>query len=390
MKIRPLLYYILNRVFSKISRLVPKDDRIIMFISTPDFSDNPRYLYERARKILRGYKFVWLVTDKTKFRDLELRDDSTVFVQYRTFECLKWMLKAKYLVLSHGVPYWKSGNQIAILLWHGLPLKTIGKYVVSQSSSHKYRFGTRSMKFVNYFITTSEFLNVIFGSCFELPLRVFLPLGQPRCDAIFTPKSKSMSTLSNLLDINPANYAGVVMYFPTFRDYSPDATLQITLDIINNSRFKNFLSQNNLLFLMKPHPHDEKLFKKYESDYIKIIKNKDLLTCLLTLYDILPAVDVLVTDYSSIYFDYLLLNRPIVFYIPDLRKYRETRGFLLEPYEKWTPGDKARTIDELICALDKAINNPKKWEMERLWLRDVMFKYQDEKSSERIIEYFWK
>ena len=109
----------------------------------------------------------------------------------------------------------------------------------------------------------------------------------------------------------------------------------------------------------------------------------------MTIYDVLAFVDVLITDYSSIYFDYLLLNRPIVFYVPDLERYKETRGFLLEPYEKWTPGDKARTIPGLIQALQEAIDNPDKWKREREWLRDVMFKYQDGKASERIIKYFW-
>ncbi|WP_366078591.1 CDP-glycerol glycerophosphotransferase family protein [Thermococcus sp.] len=72
-----------------------------------------------------------------------------------------------------------------------------------------------------------------------------------------------------------------------------------------------------------------------------------------------------------------------------MEEYRKTRGFLLEPYERWTPGDKARNISELIWALDEALNNPDKWKKEREWLRDVMFKYQDGKSSERIIKYFW-
>ena len=384
MKLKPFVHYILSRIFAKANHLIPKDERVIMFISTPDFSDNPRYLYEKAKDLLEGYTFVWVVSDKGKFQDLE--DDSTVFVQYRTIEYLKWILRAKYLVLSHGVPYWKSGNQVAILLWHGIPLKAMG---ASLKTVKVPPWSKWILNKTDFFIIPSAFSWLLFKADVQFTPQEILYFGQPRCDALFMPSQKARENLSQILGADVTEYTKTIMYLPTFRDYDSKATSRISLELINNSKFRDFLSQNNVLFIVKPHPHDEKLFEKYESDHIKIVKNEELLSRFLTLYDILPAVDILVTDYSSVYFDYLLLNRPIVFYIPDLEKYRETRGFLLEPYEKWTPGDKARTPEELVVALEEAINNPKKWERERLWLRDVMFKYQDGKASERIIKYFW-
>ena len=64
-------------------------------------------------------------------------------------------------------------------------------------------------------------------------------------------------------------------------------------------------------------------------------------------YDFLNVVDVLITDYSSIYFDYLLLNRPIIFHMPDLEEYQKKRGFILDPLDEWTPGDMSTTIVNL-------------------------------------------
>ena len=181
----------------------------------------------------------------------------------------------------------------------------------------------------------------------------------------------------------------VILYTPTYRDYDPKMTSEITKNLATNERFIDYLRQNGLLLLILPHPFEYNLLKSFENQNVVMLDRKRFLENNIEIYDILPAVDILITDYSSIYFDYLLLNRPIIFYVPDLEKYRYERGFLLEPYEMWTPGDKAKTVEELILALDEAINNPKKWERERCWLRDVMFEYQDGNSSERIIKHFW-
>jgi len=357
-----------------INTLIPKK-QLILFYSIPDFSDNPFYLYKHSvvSGLCDSYECVWIVNTPEGKRRVENFGGEAVL---RTNRLLlsKYLFRARFIVSSHGPPYWRSKNQVSIELYHGIPLKRL----LRQFSNA-----------VDRFIVPSEFVGVLFSANFQTPMSHFIPLGQPRCDALFTPKDQARTVLSQLLGIEPVEYEKLIIYLPTFRDYDHGATSRITLELINNEMFQQYLSKNNLLFLVKPHTRDEKVFEKYESSYIKIIKNEELLSRFLTLYDILPAVDVLVTDYSSVYFDYLLLNRPVVFYIPDLEKYRETRGFLLEPYEKWTPGDKARTPEELIVALEEAVNNPKKWERERLWLRDVMFKYQDGKASERIIKYFW-
>lgn len=365
-------------MIGKISPLIPKDENLILFYDYGRIGDNPLYLFKEMVKLgySEDYTLLWIVSNN-KYAKLIVDNGGAAVIESNKGELLKYILKAKYYVTSTGPPLWKSSTQILISLWHGIPLKQLPRHFSS--------FGKR----IDYLVTTSEFACLLLGFPFQLPPEKCHPLGQPRCDALFTPTEKSINILSQLLRINPKGYTEILMYLPTFRDYNSGITFQMTLGLINNPEFRDYVSQNNLLFLVKPHPRDEKLFEKYESEYIKVIKNNDLLSRFLTLYDLLPAIDVLVTDYSSVYFDYLLLNRPIVFYVPDLEKYRETRGFLLEPYEKWTPGDKARTVEELIWALEEAINNPKKWERERIWLRDVMFKYQDGKSSERIIKYFW-
>ena len=96
--------------------------------------------------------------------------------------------------------------------------------------------------------------------------------------------------------------------------------------------------------------------------------------------------DILITDYSSIYFDYLLLNRPIIFIPLDLEEYAQTRGFLLEPYDFWAPGPKVTTVDALIDEIRKCLADPACYEEERVVVNNLINRFQDGNSSRRVWE----
>ncbi len=105
---------------------------------------------------------------------------------------------------------------------------------------------------------------------------------------------------------------------------------------------------------------------------------------LLDLYDILGATDILVTDYSSIYFDFLLLDKPIVFIPTDLQEYEKSRGFLFDPYNFWAPGPKPLIFTDFLAELTKYIKDENYYKKERTIVNDIVNKYQDSKSSERL------
>ena len=105
------------------------------------------------------------------------------------------------------------------------------------------------------------------------------------------------------------------------------------------------------------------------------------------LYAVLKYMDAMISDYSSVYFDFLLLDRPIIYYVPDLEEYQEKcRGFY-EPYENLTAGIKTRTEEELIDAMQDVINGIDNYKEDRKRLRDQTFKYQDGKNCERVVEW---
>lgn len=117
------------------------------------------------------------------------------------------------------------------------------------------------------------------------------------------------------------------------------------------------------------------------------IYNDDLDKAGLDLYEILNCGDLLITDCSSIYGDFLFMNKPIVFINADIEKYREERGISLEPYDFWTAGPKVKAQDGLEIEILKSLEEEDYYRQKREELRDVFYKYKDGNSSLRVWDY---
>ena len=381
--LRSLMYDIVTYAVSLVSSLIVKDEHKILFFSTPDFSDNAKYVYDKMVELGmdKRYRLIWCVYEPI----------AADYVIRRTLKYFFHILTSKYVISTHGTPEWKSYNQIAIELWHGLPLKNMGYYheypdehpVARYIRLHRTR---RFSKMVDYFIVTSQLERALFSSLLNMDPRKASVLGQPRCDALYGPLENGMSCLCRILGREEISEKCIVLYLPTFREYDASASRDIVETTLENTNLKRLLDNKNALLICKPHPNDEGFFSEYNEGRIHVILNEDLRRENLTLYDFLNAVDILVTDYSSIYFDYLLLNRPIIFHMPDLEEYRKKRGFILDPLEEWIPGDVSISDSELVYALMGAIDHPKKWGADRVRLRQLLFKHTDGRSSERVCD----
>lgn len=384
--IRSIGYDGITSILSIIFRIVPKNNRRIIFFSTPDYADNSRYLYEEMIKqgVDKRYDLIWAVHSEIQCN----------YVIRRTLRYLWVVATARYIVSTHETPKWKASNQIAILLWHGIPLKNMGYYLSTQYQGRLMKYVTRIhlyllSKKTNYFVVSSMLEKELYSSAFQILPEKFIICGQPRCDVLYY-SNQNIPELFQKMDIpwNPDHK--YLLYLPTFRDYGSCACQGIIKDLLDNPNLKDYLKQNNLVLLIKPHINDEKTISNYISNNVHILSDYNFRSNNLSIYDIFKEIAILITDYSSVYFDYLLLNKPIIYYVPDINIYRIQRGFLLEPFEEWTPGDKARTCEELIIALGNNLANPQKWEMERLRLKKIVSQYDDGKSSERIITEFFK
>nr|WP_240922670.1 CDP-glycerol glycerophosphotransferase family protein [Thermococcus sp. 9N3] len=381
-----LLLEIIFDFLSLLSSLIPKDPNRVLFLSIPDFSDNPRYLYEFLKEHYPNLKMIWVAYSDEKVFETH----GIPYVKFLSFSYFKELFRSKYFVVSHAVPLFKPRNQVGVVLWHGLPLKNIGYYFKGES---RYFLG-RMSKNTTFFIATSPIMRAAFSSAFKIDPKKVKILGQPRCDVLLSLSyNQGRNNIAKVLKTDVDKFEKIIIYMPTYRDGRVEVTREIIEQLITNKDLKRFLEQNHILLVYKPHTFEEKYFlKKYGqiSDNIKLLLSQNLLEVGLTIYDLLPGTDLLITDYSSVYFDYLLLDRPIVYYVPDIGEYKKTRGFLLEPFEFWAPGEKVKTVEELVNVLHNIlIKNEDVCRYERKLIRDLSFVYPDSASSKRIAKFLF-
>jgi len=371
-----------------LNRLIPKSSRDWIFASSPDFADNTRALYEHINSKHPEINCIWLVNDKGSY--LKLRGLGINSLMKKSFRGFIKSIRSKVIITSHNdLSSIITNSQIYINLWHGIPLKAIG----CMDSGANYRKPAGLNHSSSILISTSATVNTLLGACFHVNSKQLFISGLPRNDNLFNPLPKE--ALSTLLKQDVSKFKKIAFYMPTFREGYLKRVEGTSLRDENLFRFRsldldslrNFLFRNNILLICKLHPIEEELFK-HKLDILKqsltLLTIEDLKRNDTELYRVVANADLLVTDYSSVYFDYLLLKRPIIFTPTDLEEYQRKRGFLLEPYDFWTPGPKVVTQESLQEEILKSLNNPDYFRKERDTINDIINHYKDNRSCERV------
>ena len=166
---------------------------------------------------------------------------------------------------------------------------------------------------------------------------------------------------------------------PTWRNYEFD----IFGNGFNPKSFNRFLRDNEILFVIKIHPNEVEMYKD-ELNYSNIVFWEDR-----DIYPFLSNFDILLTDYSSIYFDFLILNRSIIFTPFDFQEYSKLNGFYYD-YDSVTPGPKAKDWDDVINHIQDILHGIDKYKEKRSMINRNFNKYQDGENSERVFQEIMK
>ncbi|MFP7492366.1 CDP-glycerol glycerophosphotransferase family protein [Terribacillus saccharophilus] len=282
-------------------------------------------------------------------------------------------------------------NQLIIDTWHGFPLKAMGFADKNEQNKHVLadRWGS-----INYICSYSDFFSDLMLRCFKLNPDHIQLTGAPRNDLLL--QRPDTHFLREEFDIDPSE-SRMIFFMPTYRQVAHNDRADTNLNRDNlfgmesfdNDQFYDFLERENLELIVKLHPAEEKLFLNHfeMQTRVHLLTDEMLTRYGMDLYEIMPLADMLITDYSSIYFDYLLLDKPIIFTPVDLHSYQQNRGFILDSYTNWTPGPKVVSQDALQDALASFLENPSWYEAERKQIRDRVHHFQDDKSSERVWQF---
>lgn len=324
--------------------------------------------------------------------------DVEIVEQKITDDYYKKVLNTDILVLTEAnVIFDKkkyTPNQIIIDLWHGFPLKAMGHADKNEADRNAV---TERWSNIDYVCSYSLKFSELIRNCFKVDPDLFHITGMPRNDLLIKSHyDKDITILEKLFNFNTEEKR-FIMFMPTYRKAAFNNRLDTNLNRNNffgfmnfdSQEFSTFLEENSLELIVKFHPVEEQymLDNGIElGEHIHLLTHNMLVENNLDLYDILGKFDLLLTDYSSVYFDYLLIDRPIIFLPIDLKQYKSIRGFILGEYDEWTPGAKVTTQQQLQNELIRNLNDNSIYEKSREKIRNIVHFYQDSNSSLRVWE----
>jgi CDP-glycerol glycerophosphotransferase len=329
----------------RLVRRLPADKNRVVFESGVgrQYADSPRYIYEELVRRGSGLKKVWAYP-----RKIHTADQNTTSVARLSPGYFYHLARARYWVNSQNFPHYVKRRPDGVFLqtWHGTPLKRMLhdlETIHGRDEGYLERV-TRASQQWSALTSPSPFATKVMRSAFQYGGKV-IEQGYPRNDALLRPDAATVSAnLRRHLGI-PADKT-VVLYAPTFRD---DQTLgkkfwfTLPFDL---ERFHEVMG-DDVVLLLRMHVlvrRGLKIPPELASTVIDVSGYEEM-------QDLALASDVLVTDYSSVFFDFATLRRPIVFYAYDLVSYRDDiRGFYLD-YENDLPGPVVTTEDGLFDAL---------------------------------------
>lgn len=327
------LSIILNFLF----KIFPIKNKIVFECGRGLIDGNPKSVYEYMKEIKqKKYKLIWLVEKGTDVSMLDKKD----YIYYKNPRAYYHLATAKYWIRSQslGSIIKKRKGQIYIQLWHGNgALKKMGYDVTNDSK----RIPMEHVKDWDYYIASddldAECIKTSTG--FKKNIEV---LGMACMDSTLELEKDANKKQKILKQLGVTNKnKKIILYAPTFRDFDLDENNVIDIPI------KKLAELNEYIILIRLHPLvrnkiDNNLFKN--SNFINACNYPDA-------SDLLPISDVLITDYSSIFYQYSPLNKPIVFYPYDYDKYKKLRGGFYIDYEKDLPGPICKTEKELYTTI---------------------------------------
>jgi CDP-glycerol glycerophosphotransferase len=384
-----------SRQYARMAKKIKTDSKTVYFESFGgnSFSDSPkavfRVLCENPR--FDDWTFIWVFKDLSVERDTLLGERATL-VERGTKEHIKAYARAKYWVLCNRVPeyVYPKSEQVYIQCWHGTPLKRLGcdveidtKSTLNTAKEWSWRYKVDSSKW-SYIVSPSEYttekLMSAFGVPYEKRNNLILEIGYPRNDAIVNEvgNRKKVSKLKQALGI-PSDKK-ILLYAPTYRDDSYKTATgyvqHISLDI---EMLRNSIGEDWVV-LIRSHYHAASSTGVDEhGEFIRDVSDYE------DINDLYLLSDALMTDYSSVFFDYANTNKPFIFFWPDIKHYEDSvRGFYMDP--SGIPGTKCISTEDVVVALKNIENAYAEFRNEYRQFKQFFCPLDDGNAAKRLTE----
>lgn len=376
---RKFYIFLYRRFFIKL----PMKKNLVFFESFlgKNYSDSPKYIYEYMLKTNMKYNCIWSFE---KERNIPGNPKQVERFSLRYFY---YLARAKYWISNSRLPRYldKREGNIYLQTWHGTPLKRLVfdmEDIYSADPNYKENFFHQSRRW-DYLSSPNKYSTDIFQRAFKFN-KTILEYGYPRNDILYTKNtSQDINLLKEKLGI-PLDKK-VILYAPTWRDdefYSRGKykfTLQLNLD-----KMRETLGEDYVVILRMHYFIASQMDISGYEGFIFDFSNYD------DIAELYLISDILITDYSSVFFDYANLKRPILFYTYDLEKYRDTlRGFYID-IENEVPGPLLRNTDEIVYAIEHIDDVKEANKIKYDLFYNKFCKWDDGNASRKTIEKIFK
>ncbi|MDF2539548.1 MAG: hypothetical protein K0S76_2569 [Herbinix sp.] len=344
-----------------------------------NYSDSPKYVYEYLSANHPGkFKFIWVIDKKhTKipFRHTKVNRFSIRYAYY--------LARSKYYVFNGRQPEWirKRKGNVFLQTWHGTPLKRLVfdmEDISSATPRYKQQVYKQSRAW-DYLIAPNQYSSDIFRRCFMYD-KVMLETGYPRNDILHDRNKEEISrAIKDKLGI-PRDKK-TILYAPTWRDdeYYTKGRYKFSLKLDMQLLIEKLGSE--YVILLRTH--------YFIADSLDVTGLEDF-AYNLSKYDDISELylisDILITDYSSVFFDYANLKRPMLFFTYDLEKYRDIlRGFYID-IEEELPGPLLFTTEEIVSAIENIDQLSEKYQEKYKAFYDKFCSWEDGQASRKVAE----
>lgn len=337
------------------------------------FDDNPAFLFEYVNKEKKDIKAVWITSNKKVLKEVRQAGYHAIYAY--SLKAFSTCLKARFFVYCTGKGDFSKlllpclGGAVCVTTWHGIPLKKIGK----DDNINKFNNHTgRRITFSNYLekkyfkksyaISTSPAISEIYMSAFNLTSSHVLNLGQARNDYFFQDKRNGIKETYKEFD-------KIVIYMPTHRNEGN--TIMDMHKILDLKKINALCKEFNVIFLIKKHYFHRNEQCIGDSEYSNI---RELTSLNPEVQEFMMSGDIMISDYSGSFIDYLLLDRPEIFYSYDLNDYlAKDRNLYREYVQENIPGRICTDTDQLIDELRLLFNDIDNYTSLREEIRNYYF-----------------
>ena len=349
------------------------------------FSCSPKAIYNYliSHDEYKDYKFIWAFKDLEK--DHKLKDKNTIIVKSKSFKYYYYLSKSKYWIVNSllDLSVIKKRKQVYVQCWHGTPLKKLRCDInvtggVLNTKEEVIKRNNLDVKKIDYFISPSKYATSKFISAFNLKElnkeKIIIEKGYPRNDKLINYNNNDIEKIKK--DLHIPTDKKVILYAPTFRDDEHTSGVGYTYKLnIDFDLLQKELKDYIILFRAHYFIANSFEFDKYKDFIYNVSKYDDI-------NDLYIISDLLITDYSSVFFDYAILERPIIFYMYDYDNYKNNlRDFYIDLKE--LPGPIVKDEKNLVTSIKEKNNKYKNMYSS---FNKKFNPYEDGKSAERVVK----